>query len=247
MSKPTVLISIETWVHTEARDFGREFMQCLLDTDARLVPELVSTSETFKEPFVCVDDFLANWWAMPVQTHIGGRLTGESLWGPMWKRKSALASRGMVNHGLINLKGQRIPSTLWFESRWHPAVDFERLFDRWVTLSRPSVAMLHLFTDAEPQQGGAASSFAAGSFGGPAKPGLPNIGWAMAYGEEYSSEVDPARLKACGYAVRVSDQITTVQVTEALSDVSDDFLRFSQRRSALKGLFRPELFWITEE
>lgn len=247
MRKSNVLISIETFASTDGRDFGREFMRCLLDTDTRLAPELVSTSETFKDPFVTLDDFLASWWAMPAQLRVDGSLVSESFWGPMWKRKSPLASRGMVNHGAINQKGQRFPSTLWFEARWHSSVEFERLFDRWVALCRPNVAMLHLFTDKEPQSGGASSSFAAGSFGGPAKPGLPNIGWAMAYGEEYASEVDQAKIKAAGYSVKMNDGIATVQVTETLSDVVHDFSRFSRQRSALKGMFRPGLFWIGDE
>jgi hypothetical protein len=113
----------------------------------------------------------------------------------------------------------------------------------------PSIGMIHLFTDNERQQsqGGAAASFAAGSFGGPAKPGAPNVGWAMAYGAEYLPEVDVSRIKAAGFPVDKRDSFVVVRVTENLSDVVDDFPHFSRRRAELKSLFRPDLFWIKDE
>lgn len=249
MGKPSVLISLETVCETESKDFARRFMQGLIDTSPRLTPELVSTDEQFKDSFNSLDDFVDEWWAIPTTSHTDGRLIGDSFWGPHWKRKSALASRGMVTHGLINLKGERTPSSLWFEARWQPQVGFDDLFEDWVELSKPSVGSLHLFTDSERQQsqGGAAASFAAGSFGGPAKPGIPNIGWAMAYGSDYAAEVDVTRIKAAGFPVDDREGIVIVRVTENLSDVVDNFAHFSRRRAELKAMFRPDLFWIKDE
>ncbi len=91
------------------------------------------------------------------------------------------------------------------------------------------------------------SWFETGSFGGPAKPGLPNMGWAMAYGESYAAEVDVARIKSAGFPVDEVDGVTIVRVTDKLSDVVDDFDYFSRRRAELKAMFRPDLFWIKEE
>lgn len=79
------------------------------------------------------------------------------------------------------------------------------------------------------------------------KPGLPNIGWAMAYGKAYESEIDATRIRAAGFSVEQQDGVSVVRVTENLSDVADDFEKFSRRRAELKSLFRPDLFWITEE
>lgn len=249
MAKPTVLISIETMAETEAKAFGNRFMQFLLDLDPRLEPELVSTIERFKDPYVCLDEFIDQWWAMPAKIEVEGESTDHHFWGPMWKRKSSVISRGMINHGLINTKNQRTASSLWFECQWEEGIYFETLFEKWVDLAVPNIGMLHLFTDAEQSslQSSAGNSFSVGSFGGAAKPGIPNIGWAMAYGEGYSTEVDVARVGEAGFLVKKIGGVTIVQVTENLSDVIDDFAYFSKRRAELKNLFRPDLFWLQSE
>lgn len=249
MAKPSVLISIDTMIETEDRTFGRDFMQCLLREDARLTPELVSETERFTEPFVDLDHFMDKWWAMPVKSYVDGRLQGERFGGPLWKRKSSLASRGVIDHGLLNIRNQRTPSGLWFECRWANDVSFDHLFEAWVRLSHPDMGMLHVFTDIERASlhTSAGTSFSVGSFGGPAKPGLPNIGWAMAYGKERAAEVDIERIAAAGFPVREVDGTIIVQVTEKLSDVIDDFPTFSKRRAELKRLFRLGLFWIEDE
>ena len=85
-------------------------------------------------------------------------------------------------------------------------------------------------------------SFRVGSFGGLAKPDLPSMGWAMAYGTTYAAEVDVARIREGGFPVDEFDGVTIVRVTDKLSDVVDDFEYFSRRRAQLKSLFRPGLF-----
>jgi len=249
VSKPAILISIDTSAETEAESFGRAFMRTLCDEDKRLIPEWLSTTENYKDPFLGIDNFLANWWAIPVKTTVNGQSRPDSFDGPAWKRKSTLASRGLVKHGLTDIKYHKHPSRIWYESRWAKDVDFNHLFNAWVQLSHPDIGMLHLYTDNEVRrfQTEEDSWFQTGSFGGPARPGLPNIGWSMAYGAGYAAEVDAARIKAAGFAVDEHDGVTVVRVTEKLSDVVDDFERFSQRRAELKLLFRPDLFWITEE
>jgi hypothetical protein len=240
---------METASETESQSFGRRFMKALIDASPRLTPELVSASEQFKEQFNDIDSFIHDWWAIPATSYADGMLVGESFWGPHWKRRSALASRGMVNHGLIDVKGRRTLSNLWFEARWKPTVNFELLFEDWVGIAKPSIGMIHLFTDRERlfSQAGASASFAAGSFGGPAKPGIPNMGWAMAYGDEYLKEVDVSRIKNRGFFVYEREDVVVVRVTEKLSDVADNFDYFSKRRSELKSMFNPELFWIKDE
>jgi hypothetical protein len=249
MQKPTTLISIETNVDTTNSGFGLSFIQSLCEEDKRLIPEKLSDTESFKSPFRGVDEFLKNWWAVPQKLRVDGHLEAEFFSGPMWLRKSALASRGMVSHGRVNRKNQRIPSQLWFEARWANDVDFSHLFESWAGLSDADIGMLHLFTEAEKElyQGPEGRSFHVGSFGGPAKPGLPNIGWAMAYGESYAAQVDVAQIKARGFSVEDRNGIVIVRVTDKLSDVIDNFRYFSQRRAELKALFPPDLFWIKEE
>ena len=176
-------------------------------------------------------------------------MLNESVEGMSWMRKSAVVSRGMVEHGTVNLKGFKFPSSLWFNSKWARHVDFGHLFEAWVELSRPEIGMLHLFTDDETAslKSPEGTSFKVGSLGGSAKPTIPNIGWAMVYGESYKSELDTASIEEAGFKVKVVGGATIVQVTEKISDVVDDFANFSQRRAELKSLFRPDLFRIKDE
>lgn len=69
----------------------------------------------------------------------------------------------------------------------------------------------------------------------------------MAYGEEYASEVDVARITNAGFPVTVINNVVVVRIIEKFSDVIDGFERFSRRRAELKRLFRPDLFWLKEE
>jgi hypothetical protein len=203
-------------------------------------------SERFVDPFVDVDHFIDKWWAVPIKMYEDGKFLGERFGGPLWKRKSPLASRGVVDHGLVDISGKRDFSTLWFECRWDAGVDFLQLFHCWLNIAEPNVGMLHVFTDAERNdpRSEAGRWFSTGSFGGPAKPGLPEIGWAMAYGPGYAVDVDVDRITGAGFKVSSIGGAQVVQVTDKLADVVDDYAYFSQRRAQLKSLFRPDLFWI---
>jgi hypothetical protein len=249
MPKPTTVISIDTYALTEAEGFGRSFIQSLCDEDPRLVPEKLSTTENCKDPYLGIDDFLANWWAIPVKTTVDGQSRPDGFDGPFWKRKSSLASRGMVTHGMVDLKYNKSSADIWFECRWAKDVDFNHLFDAWVQLSHPDIAMLHVFTESELQWEDQKSdrSFKLGVLSGGPQQGIPNMGWAMAYGKGYAGEVDAARIRAAGFPVDERDGVTVVRVTDKLTDVVDDFERFSRRRTELKALFRPDLFWIKQE
>jgi hypothetical protein len=216
MPKPTTVISIDTYALTEAEGFGRSFIQSLCDEDPRLVPEKLSTTENCKDPYLGIDDFLANWWAIPVKTTVDGQSRPDGFDGPFC---------------------------------WAKDVDFNHLFDAWVQLSHPDIAMLHVFTESELQWEDQKSdrSFKLGVLSGGPQQGIPNMGWAMAYGKGYAGEVDAARIRAAGFPVDERDGVTVVRVTDKLTDVVDDFERFSRRRTELKALFRPDLFWIKQE
>lgn len=249
MPKPYLLITINTRVDTIDSAFGKGLMEALCE-EPRLVPELVSTSEICKDPFPGIDNFVERWWAQPAQMRLDGVLVSEFFWGPFWRRKSKLASRGMVDHmSRDKTRGLRPPGRIWFDCRWSGDVDFNRLFDAWVSLFRPEMAMMHMFTEPEfslpPSQ--SKMRFEVGGFGGPKIPGIPNIGWAMAYGADNAQEVDVDRVKAAGFSVDTCGGATVVRVTDRLSDVVDDYPRFSQRRDELKSLFRPDLFRIKDE
>lgn len=249
MSKPTVLISLESPIESDPKPFGRRVIETLVHTEERLAPEFLSESERFSERYVGIDDFVENWWGRNADLYVDGRFLSSSSSGPMWKRKSQPAGRGMIHHGGVNLKGNRINSSIWLESRWAKDIAYSSLFDAWVDLYRPSVGMLHLFTDRELSflNDETGSWFKNGSFGGPAKPGIPNLGWSMAFGSDYAEGVDVAGIKADGFPIDDFGGLVVVRVTDYISDVVDDFPHFSRRRAKLKTFFPQGLFWITEE
>lgn len=248
MPASTIQIGIDFYTDLASEKAGQAFIEPLC-AEPRLRPELVSWEERFKDSFVSADHFVENWWGQVAVMIPKGEPPWEYHLGPMWKRKSKLASRGYVKYAKVNKFGNRIPGTFWFESRWDRTIDFNDVFDRWASLSHASVGMLHLFGPAETPSNPteADDRFHRSSFGGPLNPGLPNIGWAMAYGEGYAHEVDVDRVRAHGFPIEVRDGVIIIRVTEHLSDVIDDFPRFSRRRAELKSLFRPDLFWIKDE
>ena len=77
--------------------------------------------------------------------------------------------------------------------------------------------------------------------------GLSNLSWANFFGEQYASEVDVPKLRENGFNVEPIGEGFLVTLTPSLLDVMDNFPLFSERRVALRKLFRPGLFRINEE
>ena len=251
MTKPSVLISMETFEDTTNHDFGRAFITALCREDERLIPEQLGLSEDYDSPYIDIEDFVENWWAMPSKSYFDGKLQKEGYWGPMWRRRRVVTSRGSIKHGTVTKKGYIIPASLGFDAKWHKQMDFNHLFDAWLQISKPEIAMLHVFTSMELPTGLAfddpINKFFLGSFGGKACPGIPNMGWAMAYGGDMRKDVMVDPIRQAGFLVDEYDSFIVVRVTENLSDVVDDFAHFSQRRALLKTFFRPDMFKIQEE
>ena len=76
---------------------------------------------------------------------------------------------------------------------------------------------------------------------------MPNIGWAMFYGDEFAQEVDADRIAASGFPIEKLGNGYLVTVTNSIQDVVDDFPLFSKRRAELKSLFREGFFLIKHE
>lgn len=251
MTKPRVLISAQSQVDIAGQIFGRKFIEALC-VEPRLIPEQLGWAEEYTDPFLSIDDFVTNWWAMDASVWAEGEAKSYYFQGPDWRRRSKITSHGMVRHASVNNLNYRIPSLIWFEARWDPSIDFQQLFDAWLAIASMDVAMLHVFHGNEGNEGQFVGEenkrhFRLGSFGGRLKPGLPNIGWAMAYGAKYKDEVDVNRIRSAGFSVDELNGAVVVRVTEKLSDVINDFAEFSRRRALLKSMFRPDFFWIKDE
>lgn len=241
MPKPSVKISVKTYKDVSDKTFGRRIISALLRCSPLLEPEGLSYDEAYDSPFVSEEDFAENWWALPRQSTVTYRTEFE---GPLWRRRNKLVSQGQVQHSCMTIKGNRAPGFISFDCRWSPEVDFASLFDPWFEILEGEMGMVHVFTDHEriPLGNFEDRSFQSGSFGGPARPGIPNIGWCLAFGPENAHEVDPALLREHGYNVVEKNGARIVQVTDKLSDVVDDFEAFAKRRQKIRRLFRDGLF-----
>jgi len=246
MPKPSVRISMNTHHDISSEEHGRRFAEALIR--AGLAPERVSTSDYFKDPFVSPEHFAKRWWAMRVEMRVDG-VKDESYLGPSWQRRSAPAGRGYVTHGSINLRNNKIPSGVWFDSRWSAKTPFLNLFEEWVEFACPYIAILHLFTEPEQQKAKSEPErmFQLGGWGSLARRTVQNLGWATAFGDALAEEVDVEKIRRAGFPVKSLGGAWVVQVTDNLSDVALDFPNFSRRRAELKSLFRAGMFEIERE
>ena len=82
-----------------------------------------------------------------------------------------------------------------------------------------------------------------GSFGGPAQPGIPNAGWAMAFGQKYT-DIDILGLRNAGINVHESGQSKIFQITDELSDLIDRYDYFEKARTKFKSHFQENTFLL---
>jgi hypothetical protein len=250
--KPNIRISLQTSADISSAEVGRAFIEALC-ADARLTPDRISITEPVREPYGGIEDFVANWWAMPSQGYSDGKLVSDWVSGPMFKRVASIKNAGKIRHRTFSFDNRLSPGHIWWDCNWDSSINVEDLFDVWSTLLNPDVAMLHIYTSTEREVVDFSREddrFSLGVFGGPMMPQIPNIGWAMAFGPgdmNYLQDVDVPRIRAAGFAVDERDGFVVVRVTDKLSDVVDDFAHFSRRRAELKALFRPDLFSIKLE
>lgn len=255
--KPEVEISLLSFAETHRWSFGERFMTTLIETDPRLTPDRVGYTETSLEPFMTLDDF-KHWW-VPDGLPDEYNDVPNSSYSFEWKRRTKLRQSCRLWHGSRNIKGNILPGSVSYSAEWQPEIDFTSLFRKWIDMSEPVLGMLHLFT--APEQIFDPESvlgewddfrrnwvqFQHASFGYLLEPEIPNIGWAMVYGGKYAKEVDVDRIRAAGFPVDPIGDGWLVRVTENLSDIADDYNRFSERRAELRNLFRDDLFLIRSE
>ncbi|WZB69753.1 hypothetical protein WJ968_27210 [Achromobacter xylosoxidans] len=97
--------------------------------------------------------------------------------------------------------------------------------------------MLHYFTEPELGVHEVNESFQIGSFNAALKPDIPNVGWAMFYGNEFAEKVDAEGIFRAGFPIEKMGDGYLVRVTESIQDVARDFELFAERRIELKGFF----------
>lgn len=254
MSKPFVAINLQIDRDISDPETGRAFMQALCDHDDRLIPQKVDLLEPIRQPFPGVDEFAEKWWAMTIMvagTKNPYSAPYEYFRGPSLKRNKALKYWLEVNHSTITKKGNLVSAHIDFRCNWHEDVDFEKLFDNWLQILQPDKAALHLFAsiDLTMYDEGIMhwSSFSGGSFGGRMRPSIPNISWAMLYGDELPQCGDINVIESEGFKIESSARGPVIKITDNLRDVMHNYEYFSQRRAKMKSIFHIDVFDIKNE
>ncbi len=244
--KSYIQIAIRTKSETIGWSAGEKLIDSLSLNGGLLLPEQVSHNEDkFTEPFVG-KPACESLWASKAPIRVNGALS-DFYQDFAWRRKKAVKSSGSVVHTFRNIRGQVVPGSVCLNSAYSEKTDWYSLFKTWCEIFPPQLGMLHLFTTPELSPSEKNDSFQIGSFNAALKPEVPNIGWAMFYGNEFAEEADADRIAASGFPVEKLSSGYLVRVTKNLQDVANDFPLFSKRRAELKSLFREDFFLIKNE
>lgn len=146
-----------------------------------------------------------------------------------------------------NIRNQIIPADIYLNSVFSEKIDWYQLFKVWCEIFPPQLGMLHYFTESELLPHQVNGSFQIGSFNAALKPNVPNIGWAMFYGNEFAEKVDADRIASAGFPIGKMGDGYLVKVTENIREVRNNFPLFSRRRAELKKLFPEGFFLIQDE
>lgn len=107
--------------------------------------------------------------------------------------------------------------------------------------------MLHVFSGPELDAARKNDSFQIGSFNASLRPEVPDMGWAMYFGDEFSESFEVDRVAASGFRVERFSNGDLVTVVESIEEVVNDFSRFSRRRAELKSMFPDGFFLVNSE
>lgn len=239
-------IAIRTKAETTNWRVGEELIDSLNVGGGLLAPEQVShNADKFVDAFMGKNESKGI-WASKASIRINGALS-DFYQDFAWRRKKTLKCSGSVVHTARNARGQLVPGSVSFRSAVSAKIDWYSLLKEWCKLFPPQLGMLHHFTNPELGAHEKYDSFQLGSFNSALKPDVPNMGWAMFFGEEFAAEVDFDRIAASGFLIESLSHGYLVRVTENIQDVAEDFLLFSSRRAELKKLFRKDLFLVKDE
>jgi len=128
-------------------------------------------------------------------------------------------------------------------SNYSNKVDWSKVFRIWCDIFTPQIGMLHYFTKNELGHGDEYRSFQVGSFRSALSPEVPNAGWMMFYGDDFSEKINFGHLEDAGFYVKNESGGYVVRITDEIQDVANDFPSFSRRREEMKKLF-PEKFFL---
>jgi hypothetical protein len=221
--KKRVLISIVTRKKMTEEPYGRNILSLFYDKYPLLAPQYANFYEPINKPINNPDEALEFW-------------EDEEFMG---RRRNAVVGSWNVSEDIDRI------GRLIFEYNWDAKTDWFKLFQELIDLTEAYFGYVHVFTDREREPaavGSAIFGFTRGMAGFHLKKGIPNLGWAHYFGEEYVKELDISLLEKNGFKVQKLGDGYVFQLTDNLSDVIDNYDHFDERRKVLKSLFRPDLF-----
>lgn len=249
MAKPTVEIPCESRQDIASPEIGRQVIEALC-ADPKTTPEYLDWAEPIKEPFKGVDDFVANWWGKTSIMKVSGQPEREVYEGLLWKRRRTPAHWGQVEFGSKEDRVKGMPAQVSLTSKWDNKANFLPILRSWASATQSRFGLLHVFTEVETRGKSYDrdhAHFEMGFFDGPNHPAIPNIGWAMYYGEEAAQLIDFEVIEQAGFPTERIGKAYLVRVTESIDDVVNDFPTFSRRRAELKALFPKDFFRVKAE
>ncbi|WP_460745153.1 hypothetical protein [Microvirgula curvata] len=244
--KPYVRFTINTRAETIGWSVGERLIDSLAINDGALMPEYVShNADKVTDPFVNKSK-AENLWAEKATIRFNGALS-EFYQDFAWRRRKNTKYTGRVCHTFRDFYGKTVPGSICLTSACNENIDWYLLFKTWCEIFPPQLGMLHLFSKPELGSDKKYDSFQLGIFNEALNPDVPNIGWAMFYGDEFAEAVDSERISAAGFPVEKMGNGYLVRVTENIQDIVSDFSVFSKRRAELKSLFPAGFFLIEDE
>jgi hypothetical protein len=221
--KRYVLLSLVTREKLDKENYGRKILSLFYEQYPELAPQYSNFYEPLNKPINTVDEALKYW-------------VKEAF---LFRRSKTVVMYGNIGPDRIGV------GCIKFEYNWNVQNNWFKLFQELVALSKSYFGYIHVFSDREIEPGGAGSAvgcFTRGTPGVHLKKGIPQLGWAHYFGEEYVKEIDVKLLQQHDFDVQKFGEGYLFHITDKLSDVIDNYDYFDERRKLLKSLFRPTLF-----
>lgn len=221
--KKYVLLSLVTRTKLTKEPYGRGILTLFYDKYPLLAPQYANYYEPINKPINTVNEALDYW-------------DGEGL---LCRRKNSIVGSWYISEDMHRINWINL------EYDWNTKIDWFKLFQDLTIIVKPYFGYVHVFTDREIEPAAVGSAIGCFTRGTPAihlRKGIPNLGWAHYFGEEYVKEIDVALLQKHGFNVQQFGEGYLFHITDKLSDVIDDYEHFNERRKELKSLFRSDLF-----
>ena len=236
-----IQIAIRTNSETIGWGVGSRLFDSLSSNGGLLAPEFVSHNADKVTEIFDGQKKMERFWAEKASIQANGTISDFFL-DFAWKKESFLKSSGRVSHTFRNLKNQIVPGDICLKSEYGDKINWYGLFKNWCDIFPPQLGMLHLFSDPELGPHERRNSFQIGSFNAALKPDIPNIGWAMFYGNEFAEKIDAEGIFRAGFPIEKMSNGYLVRVTEDIKDIARDFEFFARQRTELRSLFPSGFF-----